>query len=87
MTLSTSKDYNSNYLAQILKLDSVYPHPNADKLQLAEIQNSVVVTDLTSKVGDIYVYCPVESQISSKFLSWSNSFRDPILNRDKKFNR
>ena len=83
MTLSTSKDYNSNYLAQILKLDSVYPHPNAEKLQLAEIQNSIVVTDLTSKVGDIYVYCPVESQISSKFLSWSNSFRDPILNRDK----
>ena len=65
MTLSTSKDYNSNYLAQILKLDSVYPHPNAEKLQLAEIQNSVVVTDLTSKVGDICVYCPVESQISS----------------------
>ena len=83
MTLSTSKDYNSNYLAQILKLDSVYPHPNAEKLQLAEIQNSVVVTDLTSKVGDIYVYCPVESQISSKFLSWSNSFRDPLLNQDK----
>lgn len=82
--LSTSKDYNPNYLARIVTLEQLAPHPQADRLQLATVCGSVVITGLNAKVGDTYVYFPVECVINRKFLAWSNSFSDPELNQDQK---
>lgn len=80
MILSTSENANPNYLATIVKLEDLRPHENADKLQLAYVLGSTVVTGLDAKIGDIYVYFPVESAICKKFLSWANLFSDATLN-------
>ncbi|MEY4572911.1 MAG: hypothetical protein RLZ10_2168 [Bacteroidota bacterium] len=84
MILSTSKDYNPNYLAQVVVLEQLAPHPQADRLQLANVCGSEVITGLDAKIGDVYVYFPIECVINHKFLSWSKSFSDPELNEGQK---
>lgn len=79
----TIKNKGSNYLAQIVKLPKPYKHPNADKLQCVVIQNNVVITGMTAKEGDIYVYFPLECAINKDYLKFSNSYRDKTLNADQ----
>lgn len=78
-----SEKANPNYLAQIVKLENLRPHPNADKLQLCSIQGNNVIVSLDAKEKDVYVYFPLECAINKEFLSWSNSFSDKNLNVDK----
>ncbi len=78
-----SEKANPNYLAQIVKLENLRKHPNADKLQLCSIQGNNVIVSLDAKEGDVYVYFPLECAINKEFLSWSNSFSDKSLNVDK----
>lgn len=74
---------DSNYLCKIVCLSNLRKHPNADRLQIATIDFCNVITGLTAKEGDYYVYFPVESQIDGALLTYTNSFDDPTLNRDK----
>lgn len=74
---------NPNYLAQIVALDNLRPHPNADRLQIATIQGSSVIVSLDAKEGDVYVYFPLECTINKEFTSWSNGFSDKSLNSNK----
>lgn len=78
--ISISEKANSNYLAKVVQLDKLEKHPNADRLQVATIDFQTVITGLDAKVGDIYVYFPVESRINHEFLSCTNSYRDKKLN-------
>lgn len=80
--LNKTKDHNPNYLASIVKIDEFRPHSNANKLKLANLFGNVVVTGIDAKEG-VYVYFPLESCLSSDFLSFSNSFREKELNKDK----
>ena len=81
--ISISENANKNYLAKIVKLKNINPHPNADRLQIAIIDFQSVITGLDAKENDLYVYFPVESQINSDFLSQTNSYRDKELNQEK----
>jgi hypothetical protein len=78
-----SEKSNPNYLAQIVALENIRPHPNADRLKIATIQGNSVIVGLDAKEGDVYVYFPLECAINKEFLSWSNSFSDKSLNSDK----
>ena len=82
--IKISKTSNCNYLAKIIKLKNLRKHKNADRLQIATIDFQDVVTGLEAKNGDLYCYFPVECQINKDFLSFTNSFRHPELNKDKK---
>ena len=55
MCLSISDNANPNYLARIVELESVSVHPNADKLQVAEVLNTKVVVGLEAKKGDTFL--------------------------------
>jgi len=79
--LSISKDANINYLAKVVKINSLCKHPNADKLQIAIVDFQEVIVDLDVKIGDIMIFFPLESQINQEFLSYTNSFRHSNLNR------
>lgn len=81
--ISISENANKNYLAKLIEVTDVKKHPNADKLQLVTVDFQNVVTGLDAKVGDRYVYFPVESAIDLGFLSATNSFRDNTMNSDK----
>jgi hypothetical protein len=79
---SKSKEYNENYLATIVKLQNLRPHFNADRLQCLAIYGNNVITGLSAKENDLYVYFPLECAISADFLKYTNSFRDNSLNQD-----
>lgn len=83
MKLEVSKGANPNYLAKVVKLKNLQKHPNADRLQTVVIDFQTVVTGIDAKEGDLYVYFPVECKINKNFLSFTNSFREKSLNRDK----
>ena len=38
-----SEKANPNYLSQIVRLDNIVPHPNADRLQIAVIQEILLL--------------------------------------------
>lgn len=80
--LTTSKDANPNYLCKIVELKNVRQHSNAHSLQMVDIDFQRVITGMDAKDGDIYVYFPVESEISREFLKVTNSFSNPELNAD-----
>lgn len=79
---TTSDNPDINYLAQIVELKHVEKHPNADKLQIATVAGTQVVTGLQAKPGDLYIYFPVECVIDSKYLCWSNNYSESERNKD-----
>jgi len=81
--LSISKNYNPNYLAKVVKIKSLRKHENADRLQICTVDFQNVIVSIDTKVGDLYIYFPVESKINSKFLAFTNSFRHKELNDNK----
>ena len=78
------KAENTNYVAKVIRLNELRPHPNANKLQIASVLGYNVITGLDAKKGDWYVYFPLECTINKNYLSWSNSFSDAELNKDTK---
>lgn len=85
--LSKSANASENYLAKIVLIDHIRPHPNADKLQIISIDGNNIITDMTTKVGDIRIYFPVESQLAHGYLVVNNDYRPNLnLNGDDEFN-
>lgn len=74
---------DSNYLARVVRLGKPTKHPNADKLQIWNVDGYDVITDLSSKEGDIKIFFPVECQIHHEILSKMNMYADKELNEDK----
>lgn len=73
----------SNYLAQVVQLGEPKKHPNADRLQIWDVNGYSVITDLSSKQGDIKIFFPVECQIHHNIISKLNLYSDKELNEDK----
>lgn len=78
-----TKTDNPNYLAKVVKLGQPRKHPNADRLQLVNVDFQPIITGLDAKECDLYIYFPLESQINKDFLSFTNSFSNKELNEDK----
>lgn len=74
---------NSNYLARVFVLPELKPHPNADRLAICNYLGNSIITGKDAKVGELYIYCPLESALNKDFLSFTNSFSDSILNKDQ----
>ena len=79
MTLSLSKTHNLNYLAKVVQITSFKKHPNADRMKLAAIGGFTTAVDIHTEPG-IYIYFPVECQISDWYLKANNQYRDKTLN-------
>lgn len=77
------KSDNPNYLAKVVRLPAPRKHNNADKLACVGIAGSNVITGLDAKEGDLYVFFPLESALNLEYLSYTNSFEDSSLNRNK----
>lgn len=83
LELTTSKNANINYLAQIVEVEETdfSPHPNVDKLKLVNVHGNILSTSINAVAG-IYVFFPVESVIAEDFLRFHNLYRDTTLNKD-----
>lgn len=73
----------SNYLAKVVRMKNPKKHPNADRLQIWDVGGYEIITDMSTKEGDIRVYFPLECQIDQKILSKMNLFSDKTLNEDQ----
>lgn len=72
----------SNYLAKVVKISRLEPHPNADRLQIAIVDYQRIIVSVDTKIGDLYVYFPLECKINHELLSHANAFSDAELNSD-----
>lgn len=79
-----TKNKGSNYLAKVVNLTQIDKHPNADKLAVAIVDHQKVIIGVDAKIGDSYIYFPLECRINHDLLSYTNSFSDPESNSDKK---
>lgn len=77
------KSDNPNYLAQVIEMPKLKPHPNADRWALAVLRGQTIITGKDAKVGSLYILFQLESQINNEFLSYINGYSDPEYNRDK----
>ncbi len=56
-----------NYTCQVLRVSAIRKHPNADRLQIATLQGNNVICGLDTKVNDLVLFFPVESQLGEQF--------------------
>jgi len=80
--ITKSEKHNPNYLAKVVEIKELRKHSNADRLQMTSINFQDVILGINAQVGDIYVFFPIECEISDKLLSYTNSYRHGHLNKD-----
>lgn len=80
MLLSKSEKFNVNYALKIVKIDKLVKHPNADRLMMFQIDGNNIITSNKTQEGDIVVYFPLLTQISSQYLHLNNEYRNKDLN-------
>lgn len=71
-----------NYYAKVVKINELIPHSNANKMQIAVIDNLNIITGLDTKLGDVVVMFPIECAINKDFLSKNNLFSHKEFNQD-----
>lgn len=57
----------SNYEATLVQIDNIRKHNNADRLQCTNIFGNNIIVGLDTKVGDVGIFFPLESQIGYEF--------------------
>ena len=77
------KPVNENYAATVVEIKYLIPIANCDNVQHANIFGNLVVVSKETKIGDIGLFFPIESQLSTEFLSNNSLYRDANLNTDK----
>lgn len=63
------------YNIYITKVKNIRPAENADKLNLCEVFGNTTVVDKSVNENDLYIYFPVDGQISEEFGRINNLFR------------
>lgn len=63
------------YHCYVTRLKNVRPHPNADRLTLADCFGNTVCVDNTFKEGDLGVYFPTDGQLNYDFCMQNNLLR------------
>ena len=63
------------YTAYVTKLKNIRPHPNADRLNLAECFGNTVVIGKDYDEDTLYLYFPVDGQLSEEYATINNLVR------------
>lgn len=74
MKLTKSTKANINYLAKVINITNFLPHPNADRMKIAQVGGYKVCVGIDEPTGR-YVYFPVNSEINPNLLSYCNLYR------------
>ena len=74
MKLTKSTKANINYLAKVIDITNFLPHPNADRMKIAQVGGYKVCVGIDEPTGR-YVYFPVNSEINPYLLSYCNLYR------------
>lgn len=76
------KPINPNYAITVVEIKNIYPLENSDFLNGTLIFGNQVIVSKDVKIGDVGLFIPVETQLSTDFCSYNNLFRDSTLNQD-----
>ena len=63
------------YCGFITNLKNVRPHPNADRMQLADCFGNTVCVGLAAKENDIVIYFPTDGQLSAEYCAQNDLVR------------
>ena len=74
MKLIKSTKANINYLAKVIDITDFLPHPNADRMKIAQVGGYKVCVGIDEPTGR-YIYFPVNSEINPNLLSYCNLYR------------
>ena len=74
MKLIKSTKANINYLAKVVDINNFLPHPNAERMKIAQVGGYKVCVGIDEPTGR-YVYFPVNSEINPNLLSYCNLYR------------
>lgn len=66
---------NSNYACQVVKLSNLRKHSNADRLMIATVQGNNVICGLDTDINQLYLYFPIECQLSEEFAKTNDLIR------------
>ena len=77
------KPVSKNYCATVVCIEKVVDLPNCDSVVAAIIFGNSVIVGKDTKIGDIGLFFPVETQLSKEFLHNNNLYRQSDLNFDK----
>ena len=64
-----------SYCGYITTLKNVRPHPNADRMKLADCFGNTVCVGITAQEGDIVAYFPTDGQLSVEYCNKNNLVR------------
>lgn len=65
----------NNYSATVVKISNLTKHPNADRLQVTNIFGNTVIVGLDTKIGDVGLFFPLESQLGLEYAEANNLLR------------
>lgn len=74
---------NENYAATVVRLTSINKLEGSDNIVGTPIFGFQAIVSKKSKVGDIGIVLPAETQLSEKYASENNLFRHGDLNKDE----
>ena len=63
------------YKAYVTTLKNVRPHPNADRMKLADCFGNTVCVGLDAEDGQVKLYFPTDGQLSAEFCEYNNLVR------------
>lgn len=63
------------YKAYVTTLKNVRPHPNADRMKLADCFGNTVCVGLDAAEGEIVIYFPTDGQLSAEYAEQNNLVR------------
>ena len=64
-----------SYCAYITTINTIYKHPNADRLQIVEVFGLHVIVDTSYYKGQKVIYFPVDGQLDLDFADANNLLR------------
>lgn len=73
----------SDYVGIVTKIDTVQPIEGADRIQIAYVLGEPVIVSKELDVGYVGIFFPPDTQLSEKFLSNNNLYRNSDNNSDK----
>lgn len=73
---------NENYVATIVKINSLVQLDNCSNVVHTPIFGHLVVVSKETKAGDIGIFLPVETRLSNEYLHNNNLYRDNTKNKD-----
>ena len=73
---------NLNYCATVVEIKNIIPLAGCDFVVGTSIMGNHVITGKDTKIGDVGLYFPVETQLSAKYIAINNLYKDATLNDD-----